>query len=299
MSSFFYILFPREKLTKNTHGKVESFISNKISVGKGRSIIMATVLCISNEKGGTGKSVTSASLGVGLARHGKKVLCIDDDPQGSLTISLGNHQPDRLPVTLATVMRRIIEEKKMDPMAGIIRHQEGIDLLPANITLAGMELSLVPVIGRETVLRQYVNTVKPLYDYIIIDTSPSLGLLTVNALAAADQVIVPVVPKFLDVKGLELLLRTISQIKRQINPNLAIGGILLTMVDARMNFTREIISLIESAYGGKIRIFSEQIPRSVRAAESSAEGVSIFTYDPRGKVAAAYASLVEGVLEIA
>jgi chromosome partitioning protein len=260
---------------------------------------MATVLCVSNEKGGTGKSSAAVSLGVGLARQGKTILCIDADPQHSMTVSLGVQKPEALPVTLAAMMSGILTETAFDPATGILRHQEGIDLMPANIALAGMELSLVPVIGRETVLRRYIDMVKPHYSHIIIDTSPSLGLLTLNALAAADQVIVPVVPKYLDVKGLELLLKTISQVKRQINPQLAIAGILLTMVDRRLNFTREIIGLIETAYGGKIRIFSEYIPRSVRAAESSAEGVSIFTHEPRGRVAAAYASFVGEVLEIA
>ena len=230
---------------------------------------MATVLCVSNEKGGTGKSATAVSLGVGLARQGNKVLVIDADPQSSLTVSLGNHQPDKLPVTLATVMGHILTDREFDPTTGIIHHQEGIDLLPANIALAGMELSLVSAIGRETILRQYIDMVKPLYSHVIIDTSPSLGLLTLNALAASDQIIVPVAPKYLDVKGLELLLKTISQVKRQINPKLAIGGILLTMVDRRMNFTREIIGMIETAYGGKIRIFSEYIPRSIRAPKAA------------------------------
>jgi len=135
-----------------------------------------------------------------------------------------------------------------------------------------------------------------LYDYLLIDTAPTLDLLTVNALAAADSTIIPVCPKFLDAKGLELLLKSIAQIRRQINPSLAISGILLTMVDRRTNFTREIISLVESAYGSKIHIFGEHIPHSIRAAETSAHGVSIFTHDPNGKVAAAYAALTREVL---
>jgi chromosome partitioning protein len=162
-----------------------------------------------------------------------------------------------------------------------------------------MELALVPAMGRETILRQYIDVVKPLYDYLVIDTAPSRGLLTLNALAASSQVIIPVTPKYLDAKGLELLLKTISRVRRQINPRLEICGILLTMVNTRANFTREIIGLIENAYGGSIRIFIERIPCSVRAAEAGAEGVSVFTHDPRGRVAAAYASLAGEVLEIA
>jgi len=260
---------------------------------------MAIVLSIAAQKGGVGKSTTAASLGTGLACQGKKTLLLDMDPQHSLTISLGFQQSDKLPVALATVLGNIISETEFDPKLGILHHAEGADLMPANIALANTELALVPVIGRETILRQYINMVRPLYDYIIIDTAPSLGLLTLNALAASDQVIVPVTPKYLDVKGLELLLKTISRIRKQINPQLEISGILLTMVDIRANFTREIIGSVERAYGGKIRIFDEYIPRSVRAAETSAQGISIYAHDPRGRVAAAYEALTGEVLKIA
>jgi len=257
---------------------------------------MGKVMVIANRKGGCGKSMTAASLGVGLAREGKKTLIIDADSQHSLTVSMGVTEPDKLPVSLATVISDIINEKDIDPTAGIIHHSEGVNLMPSNNILAGMEIALAPLIGRETVLRQYIEKVKPLYNYVLIDTAPTLDLLTVNALAAADSTIIPVCPKFLDAKGLELLLKSIAQIRRQINQNLAISGILLTMVDHRANFTREIITLVENAYGGKIRIFGEYIPRSVRAAESTAQGVSIFTHDPNGKVAAAYAALTREVL---
>jgi len=260
---------------------------------------MSKTIVIANRKGGCGKSMTAASLGVGLARQGKKTLIIDADNQHSLTVSMGVTEPDKLPVSLATIMLDIISEKDIDPTTGIIHHSEGIHLMPSNNTLEGMEITLAPRIGRETVLRQYIEKVKPLYDYVLIDTAPTLDLLTVNALAAADSTIIPVCPKFLDAKGLELLLKSIAQIRRQINPSLAISGILLTMVDRRTNFTREIISLVENAYGGKIHIFGEHIPHSVRAAESTAQGVSIFTHDPNGKVAAAYAALVGEVLTCA
>jgi chromosome partitioning protein len=239
--------------------------------------------------------MTSASLGVGLAREGKKTLVIDTDSQFSLTVSLGVKEPDKLPVTLTTLINNIVSEKPFDPTDGIIHHPEGVDLLPANSSLTGIELALAPLIGRETVLRQYVEMVKPLYDFILLDTAPTLDLLTVNALAASDSVIIPIAPKFLDAKGLELLLKSIAQIRRQINPSLSIEGILLTMVDRRASHTRDVIELIENAYGGNIQIFGEYIPRSVRAAETPAQGVSIFTHDPNGKVAAAYQSLVREV----
>ena len=257
---------------------------------------MGRIIFVGARKGGVGKTMTAASLGVGLAREGKKTLIIDTDSQHSLTVSLGVKEPDKLPITLTTVMSHIINETDFDPTAGIIHHTDGVDLLPANSSLTGVELALLPLIGRETVLRQYIEMLKPHYDYVLIDTPPTLDLLTVNALAAADSTIIPVVPKFLDAKGLELLLKSIAQIRRQINPNLSIGGILLTMVDRRANFTKEIITLIENTYGGKIRIFGEHIPRSIRAAEATAQGISIFRHDPNGKVASAYQSLVREVL---
>jgi chromosome partitioning protein len=257
---------------------------------------MGKTIFIGSRKGGVGKTMTAASLGVGLAREGKRTLIIDTDSQFSLSVSLGIKDPDKLPVTLTTVMHNIINETNFDLTSGIIHHPEGVDLLPANSSLTGIELTLAPIIGRETVLRQYVEMAKPLYDFILIDTPPTIDLLTVNALAAADSIIIPVVPKYLDAKGLELLLKSIAQIRRQINRNLSISGILLTMVDRRANFTREIISLIENAYGGNIRIFCEHIPQSVRVAESTAKGISIFSYDPNGKVAAAYAALTREVL---
>jgi chromosome partitioning protein len=226
-------------------------------------------------------------------------LAIDADPQGSLTVSLGCQKPDGLTVTLATVMDSLIEETTFDAAKGIIRHEEGFDFMPANITLAKMELALAQAMGGETILKQYIEMVKPQYDFIVTDTAPSLGLLTINALTASDSVIIPVVPKYLDAKGMELLLKTVDKVQRRLNPGLEIDGILLTMVDRRSNFTKDIIAMIEKAYGENIRIFKEYIPLSVRAAEASATGKSIFDYEPRGKVAAAYESLAKGVLEVA
>ena len=161
---------------------------------------MGKTIAVSNLKGGVGKTMTVASLGAGLARQGKSVLCIDADAQHSLTVSFGVKEPDKLPVTLSTMMSNIINETDFDPAAGIVHHPDGIDLLPSNSTLAGLEIALAGLIGRETVLRQYIEKVKPLYDYVIVDCAPSLDLLTINALASADSVIVPVVPRFLDAK---------------------------------------------------------------------------------------------------
>lgn len=257
----------------------------------------ATVIAVVNQKGGTGKTTTCENLGIGLANEGKKVLLVDTDPQGSLTIALGNPRPDDLPVTLTDLMAKIMQDQPPLPKEGILSHEEGVDLVPANITLSGLEVSLVNAMSRETILKQYLETVKGQYDYILLDCMPSLGMLTVNALAASDQVLIPVQANYLSAKGLEQLLQTVNKVKRQINPKLRIEGILLTMVDSRTNYAKEISTLIRDTYGSKLNVYDANIPRSVRAAEISAEGVSIFKHDPGGKVAEAYRSLTKEVLQ--
>ena len=184
------------------------------------------IIAIANQKGGVGKTTTCANLGIGLAQAGKKVLLIDGDPQGSLTISLGHPQPDKLPFTLSDAMGRILMDEPLRPGEGILHHPEGVDLMPADIQLSGMEVSLVNAMSRETILRQYLDTLKGQYSHILIDCQPSLGMLTVNALAAANRVIIPVQAEYLPAKGLEQLLQTVNKVKRQINPKLQIDGIL-------------------------------------------------------------------------
>ena len=258
------------------------------------------VIAITNQKGGVGKTTTTVNLGVGLSMyHDKKVLLIDADPQSSLTASLLKGQnPDQLEVTLTTVMDATIEDRPIDEFSGILHHDEGVDLLPSNIELSGMETGLFNIMSREYVLRNYIDSVRKNYDYILIDCMPSLGMMTINALVAADSVIIPSQPSFLSTKGLNLLLHSINKIKRGINPSLKIDGILFTMVNNRTNNAKDIIGAMRDTVGQNIRVFDTEIPHSVRAAECSVTGESIFTHDKGGKVAAAYEALTKEVESI-
>lgn len=189
----------------------------------------------------------------------------------------------------------MLNEEDFDLESGILHHEEGVDLMPANIELSGVETSLIGIMSSETTLKDYIDMVGDKYDYIVIDCSPNLGQLTLNALVAADEVIIPVQAAYLPIKGLEQLLKTISRVKRKMNPKLHIMGILLTMVDYRTNYATEITDVLYNTYGSSIHIFETAIPMSVRAAETPAMGISIYEHDGKGKVAMAYEALTKEV----
>jgi chromosome partitioning protein len=253
------------------------------------------IIAIANQKGGVGKTTTTFNLGAALASQGKRVLLIDADPQGNLTTYMGWTE-DELSVTLNDLLINTLNDRKNNFDSCIKHHSENLDLIPSDIQLSSIEMTLVGAMSREYTMRNSIKELKEKYDYILIDTQPALGMLTINALASADKVIIPLQPQYLAAKGMTQLLSTIIKIRQQINPNIKIDGIVLTIVDKRTNLTKDIYNQLQENYGSAIKIYDTQVPRAIKVAESTAHGKSIFTYDKNSKVAEAYSSLAKEVL---
>ena len=257
---------------------------------------MNKVIAIANQKGGVGKTTTTINLGVGLSRQGKKVLLIDADAQANLTICSGFNRPDKLKYTISNALIDVANEADNISINNLLKSDEGVDLLPANLNLSAVENQIISLMGRECLLKGYIEKIKNNYDYILIDCSPTLNVITINAFTAADKVIIPAQASYLAVMGLQDLIKTVGQVHRQLNPRVEIEGILITMFDNRTNYSKEVVQILRDTYEGKIKIFNTIIPRSIKQEESSTTGKSIYEYAEKNKVAESYFNFVKEVM---
>lgn len=256
---------------------------------------MGTVIAVANQKGGVGKTTTTLNLGTEIAVTGKKVLLVDFDHQANLTLSCGVKQFDELPETIADYMKAEIEG--IDPDIHVISYRENVDLIPANVRLAHVNLELIQAMAREFILKNLILPLKGKYDYILIDCAPSLSVDLINALTAADEVIIVSTPSKFSTSGTEELVKSILRVKKNLNQNLKIAGVLMNRVDRRNNFTNDMIELMKTSWGDGIKIFDTEIPASIRIDESQAMGQPLYEYDPKNKLSAAYKKFVKEFLE--
>lgn len=252
---------------------------------------MGKAIAIFNQKGGVGKTTTNINLGACLAMKGKNVLIMDIDPQGNTTSGIGIKKK-----TLDYTVYDLLIDSDFDTNAAILPTAiEGLDIIPASVDLAGAEIELVQIDGREKRLKNAIDKVRERYDYIFIDCPPSLGLLTINSLTAVDSVLIPLQCEFYALEGVSQLMNTIDLVKRGLNPNLEIEGVILSMFDGRTNLSAQVVQEVKKYFGDKV--YSTVIPRNIRLAEAPGYGMAITQYDPKSKGAEAYIEFAEEFLE--
>ena len=262
------------------------------TIRKKGGTILGKAIAIFNQKGGVGKTTTNINLAACLALRGKKVLVLDIDPQGNTTSGLGIAKKE-----LEDTVYNILVDNDYDPRNAIIETGvENLDLIPASVDLAGAEVELVQVEGREKALKIGIEKIKDNYDYIFIDCPPSLGLLTINSLAAVDSVLIPIQCEFYALEGVSQLVSTIELVKKSLNPALEVQGVILSMFDGRTNLSAQVVQEVKRYFGGKV--YSTVIPRNVRLAEAPSYGLPITLYDPKSKGAEAYMEFSEEFIEL-
>ncbi|MGI6212159.1 MAG: ParA family protein [Anaerovoracaceae bacterium] len=252
---------------------------------------MGKAIAIFNQKGGVGKTTTNINLGASLAMLGKKVLMIDMDPQGNTTSGIGVSKND----LSDTVYQMLIEDGYDSRRAVLHTGTQNLDLIPANVDLAGAEIELVNIEGRESRLRKSLDVIRSYYDYIFIDCPPSLGLLTINALAAVESVLIPIQCEFYALEGVSQLVGTIKLVQKKLNPDLKIEGVVLSMFDGRTNLSLQVVQEVKNYFGAKV--YSTVIPRNIRLAEAPSYGMPVVEYDPKSKGAQAYREFAKEFLE--
>ncbi len=258
---------------------------------------MGKIIMIGAMKGGVGKTVSTYNLAYSLAKMGKKVLAVDFDSQANLTTCFGVEDVNEIPVTIGHLMMKQIEEEEQAEASEFIMNRNGVDFIPSSMVLSAVDAKLRLEMGSERMLAGILEPLKIEYDYILIDTCPSLGALTINALAVADEVIITANPQLLAMMGLQDFLKTVRKIKLRINSKLKVAGILLTMCDARTNLCKVITEQVMETFDGQIKIFDSKIPNTVKVGESVYYGEPLLEYAPRCKACKAYQNLAKELIE--